>query len=136
MIGIVIASHCDLSKSLIETAEFIVGVQKGILNVSINAEDCLDEIKTKIELAIQKVDTGDGSIILTDMLGGSPSIVSLSYMNKYNIEVVTGVNLPMILEVILHRNEFNLQRLAKLAVLKSKKSIVLAKLGLTRPKVS
>lgn len=136
MIGIVIASHCDLSKSLIETAEFIVGVQKGILNVSINAEDCLDEIKTKIELAIQKVDTGDGAIILTDMLGGSPSIVSLSYMNKYNIEVVTGVNLPMILEVILHRNEFNLQRLAKLAVLKSKKSIVLAKLGLTRSKVS
>lgn len=135
MIGIVIASHCDLSKSLIETAEFIVGVQKGILNVSINAEDCLDEIKTKIELAIQKVDTGDGAIILTDMLGGSPSIVSLSYMNKYNIEVVTGVNLPMILEVILHRNEFNLQRLAKLAVLKSKKSIVLAKLGLIRPKV-
>lgn len=126
MIGIVVISHGDLAKSLINTAEFIIGVQNGIIDVAIDVSDSFDKIKKKIEVAIQQTDTGDGILVLTDMLGGTPSIASLSFISKYRIEVVSGVNLPMILEVILHREKSNLSVLAKIAVSKTKKSIVLA----------
>jgi PTS system mannose-specific IIA component len=128
MIGIVVVSHGELSKSLINTAEFIVGTQKGIIDVSINVSDSLDEIAKKIEYAINQTNTGDGVLVFTDMLGGSASIASLGFIGKHKIEVLAGFNLPMILEAILHREEFNVHKLAKVIVSKTKKSVVVATL--------
>jgi len=128
MIGIVVVSHGELAKSLVNTAYLIVGEQKCIIDVTIDASDGPEQIKKKIEYAIKQTNTDDGVLIFTDMLGGSPSISSLSFTDKYKIEIVAGVNLPMILEAILHREKFNLSRLAKIVVEKTKKSIVIATL--------
>jgi len=113
MIGVVIVTHCHLAEELISAAELVVGEQlKQFQPVSIDPTEGSEEIREKIIAAIRKVDGGNGVLILTDMYGGTPSNISLSFLEEKKIEVITGVNLPMLLKLATYSNEMDLEKLA------------------------
>jgi PTS system mannose-specific IIA component len=115
MIGIVIVTHCNLGQELIRSAEFIVGRLGQTRAVSLNPDDPdQDEgLRTKVAQAIEKVDSGEGVIVLTDMFGGTPSNISLSFLTEGKVEVVTGVNLPMLIGLASKRSGRSLSRVAQ-----------------------
>jgi len=113
MVGVVVVTHCHLGKELISAAELVVGEGlKQFQSVSIDPKEGSEEIREKIIAAIRKVDEGQGILILTDMYGGTPSNISLSFLEEKKIEVITGVNLPMLLKLATYRNEMDLEALA------------------------
>jgi PTS system mannose-specific IIA component len=113
MIGVVVVTHCHLAEELIAAAELVVGEQlKQFQPVSIDPKEGSEEIREKIIAAIRKVDGGQGVLILTDMYGGTPSNISLSFLEEKKIEVITGVNLPMLLKLATYSNEANLEEMA------------------------
>ncbi len=97
--GGLVVTHGQLGQELVAAAETIVGETLPIVAVSIGWNDDVAESQRKIEVAVQKVDTGKGVIILTDMFGGTPSNLALPLLKKGELEIVTGVNLPMIIKV-------------------------------------
>ena len=99
MIGVLITTHGELGSELIKAAELIKGTMKGVLHISVDQTKGLEEIRKEISTAIKKLDQGRGVLILTDLFGGTPSNVSLSFMKEGKVEVVTGVNLPMLLKL-------------------------------------
>jgi PTS system mannose-specific IIA component len=113
MIGIVIVTHCNLAQELVRAAEFIVGSLRQTLAVSLNEQDQEKALRGKIAEAIEKVDTGEGVIVLTDMFGGTPSNISLSFLTDGKVEVVTGVNLPMLIGLASKREGKNLNLVAQ-----------------------
>ncbi len=113
MVGVVVVTHCRLGEELIAAAELVVGEElKQFLPVSIDPKEGSDEIREKIVTAIRKVDGGQGVLILTDMYGGTPSNISLSFLEEKKIEVITGVNLPMLLKLATYQNDSDLEALA------------------------
>jgi len=113
MIGVVIVTHCRLAEELIAAARLVVGEElKQFQPVSIGPTEGTEDIRGKIIGAIRKVDEGQGVLILTDMYGGTPSNISLSFLQEKKIEVITGVNLPMLLKLATHPNEMDLEKLA------------------------
>ncbi|MBM4349763.1 MAG: PTS fructose transporter subunit IIA [Deltaproteobacteria bacterium] len=127
MIGAVIIAHSFVGKELIATAEYIVGKIEGITAVSINGETNAFEARKRVSDAIKQVSRGDGVLLLTDLFGGSPSNISFSFLNSEKIDVVTGVNLPMILTFWNKREDKSLSDLAKLIQLSGTRNIVIAK---------
>ncbi len=113
MIGIVIVTHCNLGQELIRSAEFITGKFSQARAVSLNPEDQEGALWGKISEAIEKVDTGGGVILLTDMFGGTPSNICLSFLTDGKVEVVTGVNLPMLIGLISKREGESLNQVAR-----------------------
>ena len=106
MIGVVVVTHCHLAEELICAARLVVGEDlKQFQAVSVDPKDGSDQIREKIVAAIRKVDTGQGVLILTDMYGGTPSNISLSFLEEKKIEVITGVNLPMLLKLATYQNQ-------------------------------
>jgi PTS system mannose-specific IIA component len=99
LVGGLVVTHGQLGQELVAAAETIVGETLPIVAVSIGWNDDVAESQRKIEVAVQKVDTGKGVIILTDMFGGTPSNLALPLLKKGELEIVTGVNLPMIIKV-------------------------------------
>jgi PTS system mannose-specific IIA component len=99
LVGGLVVTHGQLGQELVAAAETIVGETLLIVAVSIGWNDDVAESQRKIEVAVQKVDTGKGVIILTDMFGGTPSNLALPLLKKGELEIVTGVNLPMIIKV-------------------------------------
>ncbi len=99
MIGILITTHAGLGRELMRAAEMIKGEMKGVMCISLDQTTGMDTIKDEISTAIKKLDQGEGVLILTDLFGGTPSNVSLSFMKEGKVEVVTGVNLPMLLKI-------------------------------------
>ena len=99
LVGGLVVTHGQLGQELVAAAETIVGETLSIVAVSIGWNDDVAESQRKIEVAVQKVDTGKGVIILTDMFGGTPSNLALPLLKKGELEIVTGVNLPMIIKV-------------------------------------
>ena len=97
MIGVVVATHGNLAQEMIRTAEAVVGKLAQVAPVSVVATT--PDVRHAIEDAIRSVDTGDGVLLLTDLLGGSPTNLCLSFLTERQVEVVTGVNLPMVLKV-------------------------------------
>jgi PTS system mannose-specific IIA component len=112
MIGIVIVTHGELGTELLHTAEEIVGTFPGVEAVSIQASEQIEKARKKIEAALQRVDDGNGVLILTDLFGGTPSNLVLSYLEAGRLEVVTGVNLPMLMKLPSLREERDLRALA------------------------
>jgi PTS system mannose-specific IIA component len=102
MIGVVIAAHGRLSEELLRTAEAVVGRLDQVRTVNVVATD--PEVRHKVEEAIRAVDGGEGVVLLTDLLGGSPTQLCLSFLNERKVEVVTGVNLPMVLKLVSLRS--------------------------------
>jgi PTS system mannose-specific IIA component len=113
MVGVVVVTHCHLGEELIAAAELVVGEElKQFQSVSIDPREGSEEIREKIIAAIRKVDEGEGILILTDMYGGTPSNISLSFLEERKIEVITGVNLPMLLKLATYQDEKGLEALA------------------------
>lgn len=113
MVGVIVVTHCRLGEELIAAAELVVGEKlKQFHPVSIDPREGSDEIREKIITAIRKVDVGQGVLILTDMYGGTPSNISLSFLEDKKIEVITGVNLPMLLKLATYQNDMDLEALA------------------------
>ena len=98
MIGIVVCTHANLAAALLEAAEMIVGKIENAASVAVNPGESSEDIIDKLSEAIGKVDSGEGVIVLCDMFGGTPSNVSLTLLSE-TVEVITGVNLPMILKL-------------------------------------
>lgn len=97
MIGVVVATHGNLAQEMIRTAEAVVGKLAQVAAVSVVASKA--DVRRGIEDAIRSVDTGEGVVLLTDLMGGSPTNLCLSFLTERNVEVVTGVNLPMLLKL-------------------------------------
>ncbi len=127
MVGAVIVAHSYIAKELIATAEYIIGKIEGIAAVSVNCKMDAFEGRKIISEAIKQVDQGEGVLILTDLFGGSPSNIAFSFLNKDKIEVITGVNLPMILTFWNKREGNSLIELAKHLQLSGRRNIVVAK---------
>lgn len=97
MIGVVVATHGKLAEEMIRTAEAVVGKLAQVKPVSVVATD--PDIRAQLKEAIKSVDTGDGVLLLTDLLGGSPTNLCVSFVEERQVEIVTGVNLPMLLKL-------------------------------------
>jgi PTS system mannose-specific IIA component len=132
MIGVLVITHGNLGSELIKAAELIKGRLEGVQHASVNASRGTEDIKKEITTAVKKVDSGSGVLILTDLFGGTPSNISLSFLKSGKIEVVTGVNLPMLLKVSDLKEEKNLGEFASLIRDYGKKNIYLASEVLNR----
>ncbi|HOK07098.1 MAG TPA: hypothetical protein PK836_06960 [Syntrophales bacterium] len=113
MIGVIITTHGNLGAELIRVAEFIKGPMKGVLHISVDQTTGVEEVRKEISWAIKKLDQGQGVIILTDLFGGTPSNISLSFLKEGKVEVVTGVNLPMLLKLTELRETTPLKEFAR-----------------------
>lgn len=127
MIGIVIVSHSQLGDALIDCATFILGERPvDMVSVSIDLRENAADLRKKIEKGIKQVDKGKGVLILTDMFGGTPSNLSYSFLEEGRIEVLSGVNLPIVIKAVGMRAEKNLAELAEYLMNFGKRSISLA----------
>ena len=128
MVGIVIVTHGQLGDALVETAEIIFGSKpESIISVSINLAENVEKLRKKINTAIKSVDSNKGILILTDMFGGTPSNLSYSFLEEGRIEVLSGVNLPVLLKALhLRKKDMDLHQVAKTIETYGKKSISLA----------
>lgn len=99
MIGMILVTHGRLAVELRSAMEHVVGAQRNVSTVCIGPEDDMDKRKAEIEACIKQCDTGDGVVLLTDMFGGTPSNLAISMMEKQNVEVIAGVNLPMLVKL-------------------------------------
>ena len=127
MIGIVIVTHSQLGDALIEAAEFIIGKKtEALVSVSIDLNESAEVLRAKIAKGIKKVKSKDGVLILTDMFGGTPSNLSYSFLEEGHIEVISGVNLPILIQAVNTRKKMNLEKLAVKLEKFGKKSISLA----------
>jgi PTS system mannose-specific IIA component len=127
MIGIVIVTHVKLGDALIEAAEFIMGsLPEATAAVSIDLKIPADKLRNKIKDAIKKVDRKKGVLVLTDMFGGTPSNLSYSFLEEGRIEVISGVNLPVLIKALNAREKMGLSDLAQCIADYGKNSISLA----------
>jgi PTS system mannose-specific IIA component len=139
MVGILIVSHGRLAEALVSSVQSLLGNLNKIIGVSIWPKDREEEIQDRIRKKIKEVDDGDGVMILTDILGGTSTELSFSLIERGRVEVVTGVNVPMLLTLSSYRKGKSLEELGKLVKKSGRRSITLAKevWGLkrrTRPK--
>jgi PTS system mannose-specific IIA component len=126
MIGIVVVAHFNLAREMVAATELIVGKQDQFEYVDIFPDEEVDKIKRKLTEALKNVNSGEGAIILTDMFGGTPSNISLSFLEEGKIEVVTGTNLPMLIKLVSYRQGRALSELAGFVANYGKKNIYLA----------
>ncbi len=127
MTGILLVTHANLGSALIETIEFILGKpQDNLFSVSINIQENPDALRKKIKKGISKVRSDNGVIILTDMFGGTPSNLSYSFLEEGQVEVISGVNLPILLKAVTARSKMDMETLTLSLVEHGKKSISLA----------
>ena len=108
MLGMLVVTHGRLAEDLVEAVQTIVGPVEGLAPVSIGWNDDVDNATRMIEEAIGRVDRGQGVIVLTDMFGGTPTNLGLALHERGRIEIVTGVNLPMLIKVANLREEMPL----------------------------
>jgi len=99
MIGMVLVTHGRLAVELRSAMEHVVGAQRNVGTVCIGPEDDMENRRAEIEACIKQCDTGDGVVLLTDMFGGTPSNLAISMMAQQNVEVIAGVNLPMLVKL-------------------------------------
>ncbi len=112
MIGVLITTHGELGHELIKAAELIKGNLQGVAHISVDQTKGMEDIKKEISTAIKKLDQGQGVIILTDLFGGTPANISLSFLKEGKVEVITGVNLPMLLKLSDARSNMTLRDFA------------------------
>ncbi|MEM9359492.1 MAG: PTS sugar transporter subunit IIA [Pseudomonadota bacterium] len=105
MIGLVIVTHGSLAVEFRAALEHVVGPQEQIATIQIKPDDDGDERRQDIIRAIQTVDSGDGVVVATDMFGGTPSNLSISVMDECNVEVIAGVNLPLLVKLATIRSD-------------------------------
>ena len=126
MIGLLIISHCELGKEFLNAAELILGGLQGVSAISITQTTESEQLLKTISKEIKSLDRGKGVLVLTDMFGGTPSNLSLSFLEEEAVEVLTGVNLPMVVEVVQNRSRMKLSELGEKAQEAGKRGIALA----------
>jgi len=126
MIGIVLVTHGRLSTEFHAALEHVVGPQRNIEAIDIGPDDDVEQRRRDIIDAVAKVETGDGVALLTDMFGGTPSNLAISVMNGPSIEVVAGINLPMLVKLARVRAELPLAEAVALAQEAGRKYINIA----------
>ena len=99
MIGVVLVTHGNLAKELVKVMEHVVGAQDQLTTITIDPDDDMEQRREDILRSVQFVDRGLGVIILTDMFGGTPSNLAISIMEQGNIDIIAGVNLPMLIKL-------------------------------------
>jgi PTS system mannose-specific IIA component len=107
MIGMVLVTHGRLAAEFIAALEHVVGPQRNIRAVCIGPDDDMEARRKEIIEAVNAVDEGDGVVLLTDMFGGTPSNLAISVMERANVEVIAGVNLPMLIKLAGMRDSDN-----------------------------
>ncbi|MGQ9648108.1 MAG: PTS sugar transporter subunit IIA [Thermodesulfobacteriota bacterium] len=127
MIGILVISHGKLAEALISSVEFLAGSQQRIKGICVWPRDRKEETEDRMKKSLGEVDDGDGVLILTDLLGGTPTNLSLSALEHEKVEVVTGVNLPMLLTLSSYQKRKSLREISRLAKKSGRRSIALAK---------
>ena len=115
MIGIVLVTHGRLADELVAAMEHVVGPQDAVATICIGPDDDMEERRSQILDSIAKVDDDDGVILLTDMFGGTPSNLAISVIEKANVEVIAGVNLPMLIKLASVRGQSTLKNAASQA---------------------
>jgi len=126
MVGIIVVAHGPLAKAFLDTINMIVGDRVDIAAISIDANDNSDTARERIKEGIKQMEQGSGVLILTDMFGGSPSNISLAFLEEDKVEVVTGLNLPMIMKLVQLPDNLGLKEAANLARETGQGSILIA----------
>ena len=111
-IGVVIVTHYRLGEEFLQALRLIVPDAPDFRAVAIEPDQSADDMRAAIDAALQAADSGDGVLVLTDMFGGTPSNISLSFLDDRRVEVVTGLNLPMLIKLATLRDEKSLKDLA------------------------
>lgn len=125
-IGIIIVSHGKFGSHILATAESILGPQSDCVSISVDVAHEVEEAIRRLNDAAQLLDKGEGVIVLTDMFGGTPTNLALSLLGGHKAEVITGVNLPMLLKVLENRATASIGDLANMADESGKAGIVAA----------
>ncbi len=128
MIGIVVVTHGNLAEELISAVNFVLAEKPKpkMAAVSLDTSKAIEGFNEIIEKAIKKVDKGNGVLLVTDMFGGTPSNISLTFLDNDEIEVISGVNLPMLLKLATVNADINLKAAVKLAEKAGKENIIVA----------
>ncbi|MGD9637635.1 MAG: PTS sugar transporter subunit IIA [Alphaproteobacteria bacterium] len=109
MIGMVLVTHGKLANEFISALEHVVGKQENIEKICIDPDDDMEQKRSEIMNSVSKVNTGNGVVILTDMFGGTPSNLAISIMDKAKVEVIAGVNLPMLIKLASVRSSSSIE---------------------------
>ncbi|MCD6262586.1 MAG: PTS sugar transporter [Deltaproteobacteria bacterium] len=126
MIGILIISHCDVGRELLKAAELILGKLEAADAIAITQTTETQKALNLISEKIKKLDRGHGVLILTDMFGGTPTNLSLSFFKENKVDILTGINLPMLIDIAQNRTNLSLSDLGEKAVATGKKNIAVA----------
>jgi mannose PTS system EIIA component len=126
MIGIVIVTHGRLAIEFRAALEHVVGTQDQFETVTIGPDDNVEQRRRDIIEAVKKVDSGEGVVILTDMFGGTPSNLAISVMSRPKVEVLAGINLPMLIKLVKVRDEAPLAEAVAAAQESGRKYITIA----------
>ena len=112
MIGLVVVTHGRLAVELIAALEHVVGPQSAVMTICIGPDDDMEKRRKEILSSVEKVDSGKGVILLTDMFGGTPSNLAISIMDQTNVEIIAGVNMPMLIKLASNRKDGSLKKVA------------------------
>ncbi|NIJ43114.1 PTS system mannose-specific IIA component [Parvibaculum indicum] len=126
MIGLVLVTHGQLASQFVAAMEHVVGPQKQVAAICIGPDDDMEQRRRDILDAVAKADTGHGVILLTDMFGGTPSNLAISVMDKARVEVIAGVNLPMLIKLASVRENKDLREAVDQAQESGRKYISIA----------
>ncbi len=125
MTGLVLVTHEGLAGALLRSAEMIVGKIENCEQVEVAPQERADEIMSRVVSAVEKVST-DGAIIMTDLFGGTPSNMAMSFLKDGQVEVLTGVNLPMMIEFSSKRDRLGVTELASALCKSAREGIIIA----------
>jgi PTS system mannose-specific IIA component len=134
-IGGVVISHGQVANELVTAAEAVVGDLNHVTAVSIGWHDDVELAKAEIERAIANVSDGSGVLLLTDMFGGTPTNIAAMFLEKSDVEIITGVNLPMVIKLASLNNEMTLHEVAEEVEEQGKEAICRAGMLLTPQKL-
>ena len=127
MVGVLIVSHGRLAEALISEVQFLIGNFQRVKGVSIWPKESEEEARDRIRERMTEVDEGDGIVILTDILGGTPTNLSMAFFRDERVKVVTGVNVPMLLTLVSYRKGRSLEEICSLVKKSGRRSIILIK---------
>jgi PTS system mannose-specific IIA component len=126
MIGLLVATHGSFGEALLATVGMIVGPCTQACAISLSRDGSPEELRSLLGRAVREVDSGDGVLIMADMFGGTPANVGMALLTPSRIELLTGVNLPMVIKFMTYRERYALEELAALLKEHARDGIVLA----------
>ncbi|TLM68975.1 MAG: PTS sugar transporter subunit IIA [Deltaproteobacteria bacterium] len=132
MIGLVVATHGPLGEALLATAAMIVGPGVQTRAVSLSRDHSPEELRDLLAGAVGEVESGAGVLVMADMFGGTPANIGMTLLSSGRVELLTGVNLPMLLKFMTYRERYPLQELAALLKEQARDGILLASETLRR----